>query len=135
MLNEYREVALTFHQCLLYIQSYKYRCVPPNLYLVYNVVCSNFLNIKTMVLYSGGSINRESPVRIMGNQVNPVSIYWLLDFMVSRLLQEHEGHVPSYTVFMPVYQEISTLGNTYPKYDFPEHILIYDQECYTWVLK
>ena len=26
------------------------------------LILSNFLNIKTMVLYSGGSINRESPV-------------------------------------------------------------------------
>ena len=26
----------------------------------------------------------------MGNQVNPVGAYWLLDFMVGRLLQEHE---------------------------------------------
>ena len=37
----------------------------------------------------------------MGNQVNPVSAYWLLDFTVGRLLKECEGHAPSYNVFMP----------------------------------
>ena len=37
----------------------------------------------------------------MGYQVNPVSTYWLLGVTVGRLLQEHEGHVLSYTVFMP----------------------------------
>ena len=35
------------------------------------LILSQFLNIKTMVLYSGGSINRESPVLIM-TRVDPV---------------------------------------------------------------
>ena len=43
----------------------------------------------------------------MGNQVNPVGAYWLSDFTVGRLLQEHGGHAPSYTVF-----NASTLGIT-----------------------